>query len=237
MSLMGSQPTNSFMNEQPTSDSAPKEGEIYRREGTLWCVFGGEEMALSECARRAGLPYQLVYQRLFRSKRNDGTSMSLAQALARPSRQPRAFSASDYPVHRKSCRCSRCEAVLKAQNNPKVKDLGLIAILAPDPADDGRWFRRGKQLYIEHDGEISSMSELAARLGLSGTLLRGRLCVLRWPIKKAAKQPRNVKNPVLKHGTKYCYDRYKCRCELCRAVNASYSRKYYIPKPNSNSKP
>lgn len=197
---------------------------VYKNGNSLMCMQDGEEVTFKECARRAGIPYQLLYQRVFINK------MSLEDAIGRPTKQTiESFDQEEFS-HKSGCRCGRCKKLLLAEEKVKRLFPDLVPILAPNPRDDGKWFKQGDHLVIEFESGFYTIQNLATRLGLDPGRFRARLKKRRWAIEEAIKEPKKSKSSTLNHGTKYCYDRHRCRCDLCRAVNAQYSRQYYEKK-------
>lgn len=204
---------------KPREFEESMDNQIIRRGRAIVCIVNGKETTLHEIAASKGMSYSSIYQRLIVH------SMSLEDAL----KLEPVFRSKDWFQHAQGCTCDRCLDLAKRVEHFESLGSPLTPILAPNEIDDHRWFKKEGEYIVQWEGAFYRMGELAKKAGLRESALRGRLLRRAWPLERAIATPRAVKRPM-EHGTKYCYDYHKCRCPECRAINALYSRKYYVPK-------
>lgn len=97
-------------------------------------------------------------------------------------------------------------------------------------ADDKTQLRNQRRArLIEFNGVIRNISEWAEILGINADTLHRRIDVYKMPIEKAMKSGRINE---WKHGTRHGYEKYKCRCELCKEAHNSHHRKRRLRRKN-----
>ena len=79
--------------------------------------------------------------------------------------------------------------------------------------------------YVEVDGKNLALSVAADIVGIKANTLQRRLSTYKMPLEKALSSSNLREKPII-HGTRNGYETHKCRCELCKASNASRAKKY-----------
>lgn len=204
---------------------------VFREGRWLYATYQGQTKTLSQWAREKQIPYQQVWQRIYRHH----WSVELALTEPLQAQPPRMHGTADM-VLRAGCRCKDCKVWMANAKTAKAKKEVFVPSLAPCPEDEGRWFDKGRVRYIKYRNQTLSIPQWAKKLGMVETTLRARLFVLKMPVKKALGVELYKEHTGLQHGTKSGYDYWKCRCELCRQANSEYYREYAARKAKEKAK-
>lgn len=85
--------------------------------------------------------------------------------------------------------------------------------------------------WITHNGETMVITDWAARLGIETDTLCKRINNYKIPPEIALK---SVRINTWEHGTRHGYEKYKCKCDECRAAHALHHRKRRARKKLEN---
>lgn len=75
---------------------------------------------------------------------------------------------------------------------------------------------------IEYDGKVMTLAQWADFLGIGRDTLHRRINVYKMDLDKAL--TKGVMIREVKHGTRTSYEKYKCKCDLCKKSNTDRHR-------------